>query len=409
MWDASAKGSGLGLRVKGAGRPVYVFQSRFQSKTVRLTIGRTDAWSIPDARARARELQALIDSGRDPRVVKAESIASDKVKLSDLRVERLSVREAWLRYLVERRAFWSDSHYRAHLSMAQRGGTPRLRSKKLTKPGPLAALLDMPVVTLDKATIKQWAEKEAQVRPSSTRLAVRLLKAFLRWLDEQPEYAGRIDATVASGKRLNEIVGKSPARRNSLRKEQLAEWFQHVTQIPNTVISAYLQCLLLVGARREELATLRWSDVDFRWKTLSLADKCDDDGKQIPLTPYVESLILALPRINEWVFSSPGSASGHLVDPKKAHKQACEAAGLNLSIHDLRRSFKNLSEWLELPTGVIAQIMGHKPSAIAEKHYTFRPVDMLRIHHERLESWVLAQAGVRLTAKTDVQRLSVVQ
>ena len=32
------------------------------------------------------------------------------------------------------------------------------------------------------------------------------------------------------------------------------------------------------------------------------------------------------------------------------------------------RSPHVLTEWLEVPAGVVAQIMGHKPSATAEKH-----------------------------------------
>ncbi len=39
--------------------------------------------------------------------------------------------------------------------------------------------------------------------------------------------------------------------------------------------------------------------------------------------------------------------------------------------------------------------MGHKPSATAEKHYTVRPLDLLRVHHEKIEAWILAQAGVK--------------
>ena len=35
----------------------------------------------------------------------------------------------------------------------------------------------------------------------------------------------------------------------------------------------------------------------------------------------------------------------------------------------LRRSFKGLTEWLEIPAGVVAQLMGHKPSAIALPEY----------------------------------------
>ena len=42
--------------------------------------------------------------------------------------------------------------------------------------------------------------------------------------------------------------------------------------------------------------------------------------------------------------------------------------------------------------------MGHKPSATAEKHYTVRPLDLLRVHHERIEAWILEQAGVTFDA-----------
>jgi intergrase/recombinase len=46
-----------------------------------------------------------------------------------------------------------------------------------------------------------------------------------------------------------------------------------------------------------------------------------------------------------------------------------------------------------VPTGVVAQIQGHKQSATAEKHYKRRPLDLLRVHHERIEAWVLERAG----------------
>ena len=76
-------------------------------------------------------------------------------------------------------------------------------------------------------------------------------------------------------------------------------------------------------------------------------------------------------------------------------------AGIDaLTVHGLRRSFKSLTEWLEIPAGVVAQIMGHKPSATAEKHYTVRPLDLLRVHHERIEAWVLEQAGVVFDSKS---------
>lgn len=79
-----------------------------------------------------------------------------------------------------------------------------------------------------------------------------------------------------------------------------------------------------------------------------------------------------------------------------------------LTLHGLRRSFKSLTEWLEIPAGVVAQLTGHKPSATAEKHYTVRPLDLLRVHHEKIEAWIFEQAGVEYDAKAEPGKLRVV-
>lgn len=58
---------------------------------------------------------------------------------------------------------------------------------------------------------------------------------------------------------------------------------------------------------------------------------------------------------------------------------------------------------------MVAQLMGHKPSATAERHYTVRPRDLLRIHHERIEAWILEQAGIPIPSASEAQgRLRVV-
>lgn len=61
--------------------------------------------------------------------------------------------------------------------------------------------------------------------------------------------------------------------------------------------STYLQALLLTGARREELASLRWQDVDFDWESLRIKDKIEGE-RIIPLTPYVAHLLKKTPSLN---------------------------------------------------------------------------------------------------------------
>lgn len=166
------------------------------------------------------------------------------------------------------------------------------------------------------------------------------------------------------------------------------------------MIAALLQVMLLTGARPGEVLAMRWDDVNTQWKGLTIRDKVEG-LRIIPATPYVLYLLAGLPRRNGWVFSSPTSESGCLTEPNNPHARACAAAGLEgLTLHGLRRSFASLTEWLEVPTGVVAQIQGHKPSATAEKHYKVRPLELLRVHHERIESWVLEHARITFNAST---------
>lgn len=418
MWDATAPG--LGLRATPAGKPAYVFQSVYQGKDLRITIGSPAAWSIPDAQAKARELQRLIDEGKDPRDLKRDALAAqaEKQAAAAAKVEAdkaaaLTVGEVWGDYIEKRRPFWGELHYRDHIDKAKAGGLPSGRrggGKQLTKPGPLAALMPLALKDLDQATIERWAADEGKTRPSSARLAWRLLTVFLTWCAEQPEYAALLpDKNPAKTKKAREALGKPGTKSDVLQREQLAAWFAAVRQIQNPVIAACLQMMLLTGARPGEVLALRWEDVNTQWKGISIRDKVEGT-REIPATPYMLHLLAALPRRNEWVFSSPTSASGCLTEPNNPHTRACAAAGLEgLTLHGLRRSFASLTEWLEVPAGVVAQIQGHKPSATAEKHYKVRPLELLRVHHERIEAWILEQAGIVFDAKAEPGALRVVQ
>ena len=417
LWDLTAPG--LGLRATPAGKPAYVFQSVYQGKDVRLTIGSPDAWSIPNAQAKSRELQRLIDEGRDPRELKRDALHTQAKKQAaataaqvQAAAHALTVGEVWGTYIAERRPFWGDLHYRDHIDKAKAGGLPSGRrggGKHLTKPGPLAALMPLALKDLSQATIEAWAAKEGMTRPSSARLAWRLLTVFLTWCAEQPTYADLLPAkNPAKTKKAREALGKAGVKSDVLQRGQLAAWFTAVQQLQNPVVSACLQIMLLTGARPGEVLALRWADVNTQWKGISIRDKVEGT-REIPATPYMLHLLAALPRRNEWVFPSHTSASGCLTEPNNPHTRACKAAGLEgLTLHGLRRSFKSLTEWLEVPVGVVAQIQGHKPSATAEKHYTVRPLELLRLHHEKIEAWILEQAGVVFDAQAVPGSLRVV-
>jgi integrase len=202
-----------------------------------------------------------------------------------------------------------------------------------------------------------------------------------------------VTSNPAKNKFAREILGKAQKKNDALQREQLPSWFDAVKRIGNPVISAYLQALLLTGARTNELTTVRWVDVDFQWGSMTIKDKMQG-LRVIPLPPYLGYLLAALPRRNEFVFSSPTAASGHLEDPHDANYRVCAVAGVEVTLHGLRRSFASLCEWIEMPAGIAAQIQGHAPQGVREQHYIRRPLDLLRMWHIKIEAWILEQAGI---------------
>ncbi len=413
LWDTEAPRLAVRATV---GAKSFIFESKLNRKTIRVTIGDVKTWNLDDARAEARRLQTLTDQGIDPRQEKADKLAAIEAKKAALEAEQeeqerqaLTVGEAWASYLEERRPHWGERNYTDHIKLAQEGGETRQRRPGVkTKPGPLAELMPLRLADLTTGRLEQWAAKEALERPARVRLALRLLKAFLRWAATDATLKDLSDPTAASSKKVRETAGKAKPKNDYLQREQLPAWFSHVRQIQNPVIAAYLQCLLLTGARREEMAELKWEDVNFQWKGMSLKDKIED-RRQVPLTPYVQHLIGALPRRNGYVFSSPSSESGHIEEPSIAHRDACAAAGLELTLHGLRRSFASLCEWLDIPGGISAQIQGHAPQGVREQNYIRRPLDLLRVHHNKIEGWILEQAGIEQPGEEQAPGLRVVK
>ena len=421
LWDSEVKG--LAVRVTPSGVKSFIFQGKLNSKTIRVTIGDVRAWDIesgtsenPGAREEARRLQTLIDRGIDPRQDEADKLVRAEEQRKEAERRDLTVGELWPIYIEARRPRWSERHLADHQNLADPGGGKAKKGDRLTEPGALASFMRLRLSDITKEKVKAWLAVEGVKRPTQAALAFRLLRAFLNWCEDIPEYSKLATPDACGTRVVRDLLPKQKPKVDCLHREQLNAWFSAVRRIKNPIIASYLQALLLTGARREELINLKWSDVDFQWNGLAIRDKVEGE-RMIPLTPFVRGLLLELKRRNDapptiatlnrtvidqadwkpsqWVFSSRLAESGRLQEPGIQHRAACAAAAIEgLTLHGLRRSFKSLSEWLEMPAGIVAQLMGHKPSATAEKHYTVRPVDLLRKWHSTYEAWILEQADI---------------
>ena len=411
---------GLRLRVTKAGGKHWQFETRIKGKLFTRALGEWPTVPIDDAKAEAHRLRGLTEKGTDPREAerqqaddKAAASAAAADKLQADKVQALTVGEIWPRYLLEGKPKRKESfkpRYRADLeAMAGAGGEKKKRGDGNTRPGPLYPLLALALSQVNEDTLKSWFDREALAGRHQAARALMMFRGFLRWCSSKPEYRAMTDRDAGRAAAiLDELPSTSENKRTDcLEAAQLPGWFAGADKLGNRTIATYLKGLLLTGARREELAAVKWVDVDFTWSRLTLADKVEKT-RVIPLTTYMAHQLATLPRINEFVFAAKGAKGGRITEPRASHAKVMLDAGIaTLTIHGLRRSFSLLGEAAGAPAGAIAQVMGHKPSATAEG-YRPRSVDALRPYLAQIEAHILEQAGIVFDAKAAPGALRVV-
>jgi len=418
LWDTESHG--LAVRATIGGSKAYIHQGKLNGRDVRITIGSVKAWDINGARQESRKLQTMFDGNIDPRQLKADNLILHEARRVRDKSMSDNLLDPWQEYIQENtakiRAPWGARHIRDHNKLSTVGGEKRKRGAGLTQEGLLRSLLMLNFKQLNQSIITIWLQENSQIRPTQTALAYRLFRAFYNWLSEHDIYKDLVIEDLLVTKKIRSNVPKVLPRRVAMQKDQLSAWFKAVKSLPSKVQQAYLQILLITGARREELAELQWGKVDFKNRVIEIKDKVDDSRlRTIPLTPYVAMLLTDLKaelelqlaarnhrnkankQLSDHVFPSRG-ASGYIVSPThRIYTNALKLEGLeHLAAHDLRRSFATMGEEAEVADGVIKQIMGHKPKSgdTTEGHYKVRTISRLRDKHTEIEGWILEQAGI---------------
>ncbi len=257
MWDAGMPG--LAVRAT-KGSKVFVFQARLNGRTIRTTTGGIPPWDIDEARTEAKRLGLLIDKGLDPRIERLESAKT----LAATQLSHVTAGEAWDEYVAARKQEWSAAHLSDHEQATAEPGQARRRSKKKTKAGALFVLRSEKLGELTADRLDEWIRKARETRPTVAANGYRLSRTFLNWCADHPSYCDLVNPQELLTKNLRRNVPKPRPKDDCLQKEQLQAWFSAVRNLPSPVFRAYLQCLILPGARATEMSELKWEDVDFQ-------------------------------------------------------------------------------------------------------------------------------------------------
>lgn len=393
VWDT--KFTGLGLKVNKGGSKAFVFQGRLGGvgNAKRRTIGKYPMTTLQQAIDTAQDWAKLFASGIDPKDKRNEQLKRNEVKKKEAVKASLTFGTAFTDYFERKKGSWSARYIADHRDAAK----PHLSDKDYNA-GCFDYIWDKPLTELTPEFIEGWTHHENKTRASRMAQAHRMYKAFVNWSSEIDEYKGLIPDKSATAKIVLSSIKKTGRDKNSLQRQQLAPWFELVNSpVIYETHAAALICMLMNGSRPDEMLSLKWSDVDFRWKTIKITDKVDQWERIIPLTPFTEKTMLLLPRVNDYVFGSTRNKVG-FIKIGDTYRNALHDAGLpSLPPKAMRKSFSNLSEWVSVPYGIVKQIMGHRPSATDEKHYKDRAIDLLRFWHIKIEQFILAEAGIDIS------------
>ncbi len=352
VWDSLAPG--LGVRV-GQRRKSFIVMVRVRGVVKRLTLGVFPALSIAEAREKAREVISLAQNGEDPvarqRHVKAQKAAAERATVA------ATVEDYIERYAKPRTRSWPDT-------------AARLRNHLVGLHG------DRPVASLTRADIIAMLDAAAErgLGVGVNRVLANA-KTYLRWCVER----GLIERSPAETVRapMPEV-----ARDRILDDDELAAvWC--AAEAAGYPFGVIVQLLILTGQRRDEVAHMRWAEIDRETATWTLPPERNKSGRAhiVPLAPAALALIEGLTPVGPLLFPAQNNLRGGRAFSgwSKAKRRLDEASGVaGWRLHDLRRTAASGMARLGHDPQVVERVLNHAttsagPLARVYQRYAYEP------------------------------------
>ncbi len=158
--------------------------------------------------------------------------------------------------------------------------------------------------------------------------------------------------------------GKS--RERFLSEEEIKKLLDACKVSCNPYLLVIVRLALATGMRHGEIIALRWRDVDFSAKLITLQDTKNGDRRVIPLTKEMETILKSSPTfgnpLHELIFKAIYNRQGSKVAKiRYAFEKALKQAGIeNFRFHDLRRTAASYMAMKGASQGALMTILGHR-------------------------------------------------
>jgi integrase len=324
---------GFGLRLRAGGSKIWIFQYKLGAKQRRLSFGSYPSMGLDQARRTASDLQAQVRLGRDPSADKSEARAQSATTFKAVAQKYLDRQKSELR----------PRSYREIVRHLNVNARP-LHSEPLAK--------------IDRRRIAELISG----LPSNKFHVHATLNAFFSWAMRE----GLVDANpvMATNK-----PPKPMSRERTLSEGELRDVWR---ALQSDDYGDILRLLILTGARRDEIGSLAWSEVNLDNALISLPSERTKNKRpfDLPLSAPALSVLKAREKLDhrEFVFGrgesgfSGWSACKRRLDARIAELRESEGkpAMQPWALHDLRRSFSTTAhDKLKIQPHIVEATLNH--------------------------------------------------
>jgi integrase len=349
VWDPEFRA--FGVRITDKGTKAFQLMYRFRGKLRRKTLGQYPLVTLAEAREQARAILNTAKAGNDPEFIEKEQAA----RLARLQANTFaSVTDRFL-----------ASYDRRSSLEAQR---------YLTRD--LADWAARPIDTITRRDV--IAAIDAKTKDGV--YAARRLLAYTRLLFK---WAHRKDLVETSPVVDIEAPGTEHERDRVLSAAEIEALWRAWDRM-EWPFGPMLKLLLLTGQRRDEVASIRWSDIrprkdeqatpagDFtaiEWVwTLPRESTKGDRSHEVPDSGMAMAILGEVPRVNSpYVFPARGNNERYATGYSRGKARSAELSGVaDWRIHDLRRTAGTNLASMGIPVSTISRVLNHAEGGVTK-------------------------------------------
>ncbi|HEY9029798.1 MAG TPA: integrase family protein [Kangiella sp.] len=339
--------TGFAIRVSPKGKANYIVESRVKGQTNgsarRITLGSVQKVSLKEARKRAVLLLSEFESGVDPVKAKYER------ELKGTTLGALLEQFLATKRLKER----TKRDYRADI-------------EKYFK-----SYLNKPVISLEPSVIRSWYISGANT-PVSIDRAYRALKSVLQFgVGMQVIESNPAQSVTDMGIRYK------PSKRNSfIPFDEVGLLLKAIIELSlndnlNVTVRDWFLLVLFTGLRSLESRSILKSDLDFKGRRFTVRETKNSKALILPMTDTLYNLFKFQCNHNsscEYVFPNR-FGTGKLAEHRKSVSKIYDKASVeHKTIHDLRRTFASMAEFIGINQNIISVVLNHSARNITQQY-----------------------------------------